>query len=49
MNYGNLRGILHQGVDAWLHALTEEPDEEAHFRLLDDLGDRMSREEAVAG
>ncbi len=47
MNYGNLRGILHQGVDAWLHALTEEPDEETHFRLLNDLGDSTSREEAV--
>ncbi len=47
MNHGNLRGILHQGVDAWLNALAEEPDEEDHFRLLDDLGNRIGREEAV--
>ncbi len=47
MNHGNLRGILHQGVDAWLNSLTEEPDEEEHFHLLDDLDGRISREEAV--
>jgi hypothetical protein len=47
MNHGNLRGILHQGVDAWLNSLTEEPDEDEHFRLLDDLDGRVSREEAV--
>ncbi len=47
MNHGNLRGILHQGVDAWLNSLTEEPDEEDHFRLLDDLDNRIGREEAV--
>ena len=47
MNHGNLRGILHQGVDAWLNSLAEEPDEEDHFRLLDDLDNRVSREEAV--
>ena len=47
MNHGNLRGILHQGVDAWLNSLAEEPDEEDHFRLLDDLDNRIPREEAV--
>ncbi len=47
MNHGNLRGILHQGVDAWLTSLIEEPDEEEHFRLLDDLDTRVSREDAV--
>ncbi len=47
MNHGNLRGILHQGVDAWLTSLTEEPDEEDHFRLIDDLDSRVPREEAV--
>ena len=47
MNHGNLRGILHQGVDAWLNSLAEEPDEEDHFRLLDDLDNRVAREEAV--
>ena len=47
MNHGNLRGILHQGVDAWLTSLAEEPDEEDHFHLLDDLDTRIGREEAV--
>jgi hypothetical protein len=47
MNHGNLRGILHQGVDAWLNSMAEEPDEEDHFRLLDDLDSRIPREEAV--
>jgi hypothetical protein len=47
MNHGNLRGILHQGVDAWLSSLSEEPDEEGHFRLLDDLDNRIPRDEAV--
>jgi len=47
MNHGNLRGILHQGVDAWLNSLGEDHDAEDHFRLLDDLDDRVPREEAV--
>ena len=47
MNHGNLRGILHQGVEAWLRSLAEEPDEEDHFRLLDDLDSLVSREDAV--
>ncbi len=47
MNLGNLRGILHQGVDSWLNSLAEEPAEEDHFRLLEDLDNRVPREEAV--
>ncbi|MEI8374574.1 MAG: hypothetical protein WCJ35_17250 [Planctomycetota bacterium] len=47
MNHGNLRGILHQGVDTWLNSLTEEPDEEDHFSLLEDLDNRIPREVAV--
>ena len=47
MNHGNLRGILHQGVEAWLTSLGEEREEEEYFRLLDDLDDRLPREEAV--
>jgi hypothetical protein len=47
MNHGNLLGILHQGVDSWLNSLTEEPGEEDHFQLLDDLDNRVPREEAV--
>ncbi len=47
MNHGNLRGILHQGVDVWLNSLSDDHDEEDHFRLLDDLDTRVPREEAV--
>ena len=47
MNHGNLRGILHQGVDAWLNSLGEDHDDEEHFHLLDDIDSRISRDEAV--
>ncbi len=47
MNLGNLRAILHQGVDAWLQSLVEEPDAEPEHRLLADLDGRLPREEAV--
>ncbi len=46
MMMSNLRGILHQGVDRWLRACEEEP-EEHHFRLLKDLDRRIPRAEAV--
>jgi hypothetical protein len=47
MNLGNLRAILHQGVDAWLNALAEEPDAEQQYRLLAELDGPLVREEAV--
>jgi hypothetical protein len=48
MTLGNLRAILHQGVDRWLAALQEEPDnEEGELRLLADLDGALKREEAV--
>jgi hypothetical protein len=37
MNLGNLRAILHQGVEVWLEALAEEPAA-ADLRLLAELG-----------
>lgn len=46
MGLSNLRAILHQGVDRWLRACEEEP-EEHHFRLLKDLDRRISRTDAV--
>ena len=44
LNMGNLRAILHQGVDAWLARLEEEPElrEEPQLKLLDDLGGKAS-------
>jgi hypothetical protein len=47
MNYGNLRAIMHQGVDAYLASLEEESDADAPLRLLGDLDGRLPREEAV--
>jgi hypothetical protein len=46
MNLGNLRAILHQGVEAWLDALAEEPGA-AELRLLAELGGALPREQAV--
>jgi len=46
MVLSNLRAILHQGVDRWLRACEEEP-EEHRFRLLDDLDRRIPRAQAV--
>lgn len=37
LNMGNIRAILHQGVDAWLKQLEEDRPAEADYKLLDDL------------
>jgi len=49
MNMGNLRAILHQGVDAWLRQLEEERNtrDEDDFALLYDLGRKITRADAV--
>lgn len=49
LNLGNLRAILHQGVDAWLARIEEEPElrDESQFKLIDDLGGKISRGDAV--
>jgi len=47
MGLGNLRGILHQGVDAWLQSLLDEPEPEESYRMLEDLGRSLGREDAV--
>ena len=47
LNLGNLRAILHQGVDAWLRKLEEFNPEELQFRLLDELDNQIPRQEAV--
>ncbi len=44
---GNLRGILHQSVDAWLESLEEDPAAEDEIRLLRDIGTSCPRDEAV--
>jgi hypothetical protein len=47
LNIGNLRAILHQGVDRYLSALAEEPDPETDVRLLRELGGPIGRDDAV--
>ncbi len=47
MNFGNLRAILHQGVESFLDSLREEPEAEGEFRLLEDFDRAIEREDAV--
>ena len=47
MNYGNIRAILHQGVDVYLDSLCEQPDAADEFRLVAELGAAVPRDEAV--
>jgi hypothetical protein len=47
MNLGNLRAILHQGVDVWLTSLIEDPSNQEEYRLLAELDGRLPREEAT--
>ncbi|MEL7497732.1 MAG: hypothetical protein AAFN77_08995 [Planctomycetota bacterium] len=43
---GNVRAILHQGVDAWLKFVEDSP-EIPDLRLFDELGSELNRETAV--
>jgi hypothetical protein len=47
LSLGNLRGILHQGVEAWLGNLADDPTAVGELRLLDDLDDKWPRGDAV--
>jgi len=47
MSLGNLRGILHQGVDSWLESLEENPDVADEIMLIEELDKSWSRQEAV--
>lgn len=47
MNFGNLRAILHQGVESFLESLRQEPGAEDEYRILQDLDGPLPREEAV--
>jgi hypothetical protein len=44
---GNLRGILHQGVDAWLASLAEDDEMVERIRLLGELDNTWPRSDAV--
>ena len=47
MSLGNLRGILHQGVDSWLESLEEDPAVAEEVLLLEELDKSWPRSEAV--
>lgn len=47
LNLGNLRAILHGGVDAWFDKLLEDPEQESSFHLLNELDKSIPRAEAV--
>jgi hypothetical protein len=47
MNLANLRAILHEGVDAFLESLSQEPNAAEEFRLLAELDGPLPREEAA--
>ena len=47
MSLGNLRGILHQGVDSWLESLEEDPEVADEIMLLDELDESWPRNEAI--
>jgi hypothetical protein len=47
LNLGNLRAILHQGVDEWLSQLAKVNLEGMQFRLLDEIDEKIPRREAV--
>jgi hypothetical protein len=47
LSLGNLRGILHQGVDEWLASVADDDDAAENIRLLAELDDQCPRAEAV--
>jgi hypothetical protein len=47
MNFGNLRGILHQGVAEYLKTLREQPESEEAFHLLADIDVAIPLDEAA--
>jgi hypothetical protein len=48
LTLANLRGILHHGVGAYLDSLAENPDPPHPIKLMEDLGHRITREDAIA-
>ena len=47
LNLGNIRGILHQGVENWLELLQDYSDEECYQPLLDALDHDLPMSDAV--
>jgi len=47
LSLGNVRAILHQGVDTWLRQLEDHGADQEPWNLLEDLDSRVPRDEAV--
>jgi hypothetical protein len=47
LSLGNLRGILHQGVDEWLASLSDNEEAVDNIRLLRELDEQWPRSDAV--
>src|SRR6185436_5250031 len=47
LNMGNLRAIIHQGVEPYLAGLEQDAHEDERPILLDDLGGTLDRQEAA--
>jgi hypothetical protein len=48
MNFGNLRAIMTQGVDVFLEWLSEKPNAEEEFKVVDDLlEERLPKDKAI--
>jgi len=46
-NYGNLRGILHQGVDSWFDQVLQHSGSEIDIKLFNELDESLERSYAV--
>ena len=47
LNLGNIRAILHQGAEAWLEQISQDPLWDGQLRLLDELDTKISRRQAA--
>ncbi len=47
LNLGNIRAILHEGVDAWLAQIGKDPDAEQRLLLIRELDESLPRTDAV--
>jgi hypothetical protein len=47
LNLGNIRAILHQGTEAWLEQISQDPLWDGQLKLLDDLETKISRRQAA--
>ncbi len=47
LNLGNIRAILHQGAEAWLEQISQDPLWEGTLRLLDDLETKIPSRQAA--